>query len=185
MTTPSQLSPSRRSVLWGAAGLAGLLGLGVGWWRNLTDGDVVSAVVQEPVPGLWAQQWKTPTGQTLAMSGLKGKPLLINFWATWCPPCVEELPLINNFYLQNKSADWQVLGLAVDSPSAVIKFLDKMPLAFPVAIASMGGVELGRALGNVTGGLPFSVVISSQGEVLQRKMGQLHAADLQAWAGLK
>ena len=119
------------------------------------------------------------------MSGFKGRPLLINFWATWCPPCVEELPLINTFYLQHKAAGWQVLGLAVDGASAVNKFLEKMPLAFPVALAAMSGVELGRNLGNLTGGLPFSVALSADGRVLQRKMGRLTSDDLAAWSALK
>ena len=119
------------------------------------------------------------------MAMFKGRPRLINFWATWCPPCVEEFPVINNFYLQNKAAGWQVLGLAVDGPLAVSKFLEKMPLAFPVALAAMGGVELGRNLGNLTGGLPFSVALSADGQVLQRKMGRLTTIDLAAWAAIK
>jgi thiol-disulfide isomerase/thioredoxin len=185
MTTPTSNPVSRRSVFLGAAALAAIAGVGTAWWRGRHEGNAALESVQEPVPGFWSQQWKTPQGQTLSMSSFQGKPLLINFWATWCPPCVEELPLINDFYSKNKSSDWQVLGLAVDSPSPVLKFLEKTPLAFPVAMAAMGGVELGRSLGNLTGGLPFTVVISAQGAVLQRKMGQVHAADLQAWIGLK
>ena len=185
MTSPEPTSTSRRSVFLGAAVLAALAGVGTAWWRGRAAEGQTDKPVQEPVPGFWAQQWKTPQGQALSMASFQCKPLLINFWATWCPPCVEELPLINAFYLKQQASGWQVLGLAVDSPSPVLKFLEKTPLAFPVAMAAMGGVDLGRSLGNVTGGLPFTVVLNSQGEVVQRKMGQVQATDLQAWAGLK
>ena len=188
MNSPAPASPSRRSVVVGVSVGAAMLGAGVAWWR-LHGGGASAAVqstdVQEPVDGFWAAQWTLPTGGALPMSTFKGKPLLLNFWATWCPPCVEELPLINDFYLQNKAAGWQVLGLAVDSPGAVNKFLEKMPLAFPVALAGLGGVELGRNLGNLSGSLPFSVALAADGRVLQRKMGRLKSVDLAAWAPIK
>ena len=119
------------------------------------------------------------------MKTFLGKPLLLNFWATWCPPCVEELPLINAFYRQNKANGWQVLGLAVDKLAPVQAFLKKMPLDFPVAMAGLDGAELGRGLGNLAGGLPFSVVFAADGTVLHRKMGRLSQADLELWVRLK
>ncbi|MBV5344216.1 MAG: TlpA family protein disulfide reductase, partial [Rhodoferax sp.] len=96
-----------------------------------------------------------------------------------------ELPLLDAFYRENRSKGWQVLGLAIDKAGAVRSFLEKMPLSFPVAMAGLGGVDLGRNLGNVTGGLPFSVAIAKSGEIAQRKMGRLGVADLEAWRGLK
>jgi thiol-disulfide isomerase/thioredoxin len=185
MNQPLSAPSSRRHVLAGAAVAATLLGAGVAWWRLQGDGRLGGAEVHEPVAGFWASQWATPVGGIVPMATFKGRPLLINFWATWCPPCVEELPLINDFYLKNKAAGWQVLGLAVDGASAVNQFLEKMPLAFPVALAALGGVELGRNLGNLTGGLPFSVALAADGQVLQRKMGRLTAVDLAAWAAIK
>ena len=119
------------------------------------------------------------------MAALRGRPLLINFWATWCPPCVEELPLINAFFNQNKVNGWQVIGLAVDKPSSVKTFLTKTPLDFPIGLAGMSGTELGKALGNLSGGLPFSVVLGADGVVVQRKMGRLTPDDLVQWVSLK
>ena len=116
------------------------------------------------------------------MQTLKGRPLLLNFWATWCPPCVEELPLLDAFYRQNSAKSWQVLGLAIDQPSAVRGFLQRTPVSFPIALAGVGGTELAKAFGNSSGGLPFSVVISAAGEVLQRRIGRVTAADLAQWS---
>lgn len=170
---------SRRWLLRGLAGSAALAGVGVALWKG------GGASVAEPVPGFWAQRWEAPDGGPITLQSFQGRPLLINFWATWCPPCVEELPLINQFFRENRSNGWQVLALAIDKKVPVQAFLQRMPLDFPVALAGMAGADLGRSLGNLTGGLPFTVVLSGDGVVQQRKMGRVLPADLQAWAGLK
>lgn len=113
------------------------------------------------------------------MAAFKGKPLLVNFWATWCPPCVEELPLLNGFFHENQSKNWQVLGIAVDKLDAVQRFLLKTQLQFPVAMAGMEGTALSRTLGNLGGGLPFTVVFDPRAKVVHRKMGILKPDELQ------
>jgi thiol-disulfide isomerase/thioredoxin len=172
--------PSRRALLVAAGLAAGGAGLGLAWWRSGRVG-----ALAEPVEGFWSLQWERPGGGVLAASALRGRPLLINFWATWCPPCIEELPLINDFYLQNKSNGWQVIGLAVDNLAAVGRFLERMPVDFPIGMAGLAGTELGRGLGNLTGGLPFTVVLDSAGAVAQRKLGQVKKDDLQSWVAVK
>jgi thiol-disulfide isomerase/thioredoxin len=181
-TEPSR---QRRGLMLGAAALAVAAGAGVSWWRRGATVGTVSGPVAEPVPGFWSLQWETPTGALLTAQSLQGKPVLLNFWATWCPPCVEELPLINGFFNANKAAGWHVVGLAIDKKSAVDPFLQKNPLDFPVALAGLSGADLGRALGNLTGSLPFTVIIGSDGAVLHRKMGRVSPEDLSAWAALK
>jgi len=179
-------APNRRLLLGATATGAALLGIGTAWWLNPAPGELASvATVAEPVDGLWSMQWNTPEGAKLPMQSFRGRPLLLNFWATWCAPCVEELPLINDFYRQNKPSGWQVLGLAIDKPAAVLGFLKKIPLDFPVGMAGLAGADLGRGLGNVTGGLPFTVVLGAEGAVLYRKMGLLKAEDLTKVLGLK
>jgi thiol-disulfide isomerase/thioredoxin len=111
--------------------------------------------------------------------------LLVNFWATWCPPCIEELPLINAFYNKNRANGWQVIGLAIDKPAAVRAFLRQTPLDFPVVVEPLGGTELARQLGNPSGSLPFSIAINAQGGIVQRKLGRLNPEDLGLWAQLK
>lgn len=181
-SSPAPGMPTRRLLVGGTAAGAALLGLGVAWWR--TPATEASPAAQL-VDGFWSMQWDTPDAGKLSMQSLRGRPLLLNFWATWCAPCVEELPLINDFYRQNKGKGWQVLGLAVDKLSPVQNFLKKMPLDFPVGMAGLVGAELGRGLGNVAGGLPYSVVVGASGAVLYRKMGSLHPADLAEVLSLK
>ena len=176
--TAAVVSPARRRWLYAGVALAATGGGAVMAWRHLQPH------AQEPGPeaNLWGQSFASLEGAPLAMAAFRGRPLLLNFWATWCPPCVEELPLLNRFYGERRAQGWQVLGVAVDQPPAVRKFLEKLPLAYPVAIATSGGMQLGRALGNLQGGLPFTVVFGAEGRIRHRKIGQVQAEDLSRWA---
>lgn len=172
-------SMGRRAALVGAGGLA----LGVGAWLGWREYGNAGAVATEPVDAaFWASEFEQPTGGVLKMQALRGRPLLLNFWATWCPPCVEELPMLDAFRSRQAARGWEVVGLAIDQPSAVRSFLAKLPLRFPVGLAGLEGTELGKRLGNVSGGLPFTVVFGAGGAVRSRRMGRVTEADLQQWA---
>jgi len=129
----------------------------------------------------WSQQFETPGGEALNMASFQGKPLLLNFWATWCPPCIEELPLIDAFWRKNTAIGHQVVALAIDQPSAVRKFLSRQALGFPVGLAGLEGTHLAKSLGNAVGGLPFTVFFKADGSIWRQKMGQLTADDLMQW----
>ncbi len=141
----------------------------------LIAGDLLQA-------GFWAQQFDTPTGGSLNLASLKGKPVLLNFWATWCPPCVKEMPELDRFHTEFAPKGWQVLGLAIDGPTPVKEFLAKVHVGFGIGLAGFGGTELAQALGNAAGGLPFSLLIDAQGRVRHRKMGATHFDELAGWA---
>lgn len=174
--------PPRRRWLYGAAAAVVAAG-GAGWaalaWRQ---GQTSAAAVPA---GLWQQSFPTPEGGVLDLQALRGQPLVLNFWATWCPPCVAELPLLSSFSRENAANGWQVLGIAVDQAAAVRTFLDRVPVAFPVALAPQGGIALSRSLGNLAGGLPFTVVFGADGQVRHRKMGQITPQNFKDWMALR
>lgn len=171
------LNVSRRSVLYsGVAAAAATVGAGVAWRRQSAGGLTREALMQ-----LWAVEFETPAGQTLPMRALQGRPLVINFWATWCTPCVEEMPLIDNFFRQNELKGWQVLGLAIDQPSRVRQFLKQFPVSYSIGLAGLNGTELSKILGNDVGGLPFTVVLNADGDLIQRHLGKLSPTDIDKW----
>ncbi|MEY2620080.1 MAG: hypothetical protein RL522_3082 [Pseudomonadota bacterium] len=172
--TPPQ---GRRAWLVAGVGVAAAAaGAGLAGWRLRPAGPSGG-----PADALWALTLETPSGAELVLASLRGAPLLVNFWATWCPPCVEEMPLLDRFFRENSASGWKVAGLAIDQPSSVRQFLARTPVGFPVGMAGLQGTELGRSLGNQTGGLPFTVVIGRDGTIRERKMGQVTPADLDRW----
>ena len=168
----STISSGRRSLVL-AAGVAALAGIGVGWWR-LRD----QRLPMETERVLWSAEFDQLDGQVLSLANLKGRPLVINFWATWCPPCVEEMPLLDAFYRENRDKRWQMIGLAIDQPSRVRQFLNQYPVSYPIALAGLDGSELMRALGNEAGALPYTVVLNAKGEVTSRVLGRFEPSIL-------
>lgn len=174
--TPAAESRRRHLLLAAVAAGAALAGAGVAWrkWRPQPVADDAAAAI-------WPLTFASPTGAVLEMSSLRGKPLLLNFWATWCPPCVQELPRLNAFYGSHKADGWQVLGLAIDQVASVRGFLQRSPLTFPVVLGGAAGMGLVRDLGNPNGALPFSVLFDANGTIAERKIGELSETDLQQW----
>lgn len=171
----------RRWLLGSATGISALAaGAGGLWWRE--QNTQADGLVQSLQQQFWGQTFSTPDGTALAMTAFRGRPLLLNFWATWCPPCIHELPLLNSFYNERHAQGWQVLGLAMDKEAAVRQFLARQPLSYPVAMAGANAAQLTRTLGNLQGGLPFTVVLGADGGVLHRKIGQIKEQDLTRWA---
>lgn len=183
---------NRRNMLYGsAAAIAGIAGATMAWWKfqpHQVDaspaGTGVVGKAGSASDAFWSLSFDTPDGKNLSMSSFRGKLLLVNFWATWCPPCVEELPLLDYFYQENRDKNLQIVGLAVDQPSAVRTWLQSKPLHFPVGMAGLGGTELSKSLGNIAGSLPFTAVFSASGELLHRKIGKVLPEDLAQWAKL-
>ena len=174
----------RRVLTAGVATAAVLAGLGVAWWRQAGAPATASAdaPARDNLDRLWSLSLARPEGGELALASLRGKPLLINFWATWCPPCLREMPELDRFHREFGPRGWQVLGLAIDGPTPVREFLARVKVGFPTVLAGLEGTELVNQLGNPQGGLPFSVMIDAAGRVMQRKMGETHFDELASWA---
>jgi thiol-disulfide isomerase/thioredoxin len=174
----------RRWLLLGAGAVAAAAGAGLSWWRTATPGDGIrnnaNSASEVGSADLWAQRFPRPEGGELVMAEHRGRPLVVNFWATWCAPCIKELPELNRFH-RDQGGKTQVVGLAVDRLAAVQEFLAKAPLDFPVGMAGMAGIELARELGNGAGVLPFTVLFDRHGRVVRHRLGETSYDELADW----
>lgn len=169
----------RTAVLAGVAAVAAAAGGGTAWWRGRPSGDAVVAAL----PDLWSLTFLTLDGTNLRMADWRGRPLLLNFWATWCGPCVTEMPLLDRFSKDRAAFGWRVLALAIDKGEQVRRFVTERSLGLPVALAGAEGIDLSRGLGNTSGALPFSVLFDSTGVSVARQLGALTPELLSQWVG--
>jgi thiol-disulfide isomerase/thioredoxin len=119
-------------------------------------------------------------GQDRRLSEWQGRPFLCNFWATWCAPCREELPLLDAARQRHAAIGLEVVGIAVDNAANVGEYLKSVPVRFPVLVAGAAAIDLMRRLGNAAGGLPFTVSMDAAGRVRGRKLGAYSAPQLEA-----
>lgn len=103
-----------------------------------------------------------------------GTPLVVNFWATWCPPCVKEMPQLDA--LQKKYPSVRFLGLAVDTAANVVEFTRKIQVSYPLLIVGHDGIDLMRSLGDKMGGVPFTVVFDAKGMIRNHVIGEIDPA---------
>ena len=169
----------RRHLVLGGAGAAAAAA-GVGW--NLRQQPAPTVMLDDATLAFWQSRFTQPDGGELVLATLRGQPLVLNFWATWCPPCVKEMPELDRFAKVFAGRGGRVLGLAVDNPNAVRQFLAKTPVSYAIALAGFEGTELSRQLGNSTGALPYTAVFDRDGRVVQRKLGETSYDELNRWA---
>ena len=127
---------------------------------------------------LFSLQFPDPDGTDVPLGQWSGRPVVVNFWATWCPPCVKEMPDLEA--LSKKFKGVQFVGLAVDTPVNVRKFMPKVNVSYPLLVTGYGGIDLMKSLGNSAGGLPFTLVYDAAGQVVERIVGQVKPAELDA-----
>ena len=118
-------------------------------------------------------------GTPQSLEQWRGKVIVVNFWATWCAPCREEIPLFVKLQKKYGERGLQFVGIAVDRPDKVRPYAAELGMNFPILIGDAGAIELSRALGNRAGVLPYTVVIDRDGKVRSREAGVAKEAKLE------
>jgi thiol-disulfide isomerase/thioredoxin len=136
------------------------------------------AAAPSAVGNLLSQSLADVGGKQQSLGQWKGQPLLVNFWATWCAPCVDEMPELSALQAELGPQKIQVLGIGIDSPSNIVEFASKYHISYPLFVAGVSGTELSRQLGNQAGGLPFTVLIGRDGQVRKTYLGRLKMNEL-------
>ena len=131
-----------------------------------------------PAAAFFKQSLPDSQGRDQTMSQWKGKNLIVNFWATWCAPCVQEMPELSALQTELAHGNTQILGIGIDSPSAIHEFSSKFKISYPLYVAGIGGTELSHQFGNQAGGLPFTVLIGPDGQVKKTYLGRLKINEL-------
>lgn len=158
---------------WLIVGLALLAGIAASiYMRSVTEQEEAAFML----PGT---ELADLDGNPQSLRQWQGKVLLINFWATWCPPCLEEIPLFSSLRNQYAAAGFEVVGVAVDDISKVVEFRDAHQVEFPLLNGEQDGMSLMSTFGNAMGGLPYSVLFDRTGKAVHYKTGPYNRQELQ------
>ena len=168
----------RRGLLVGGLAVAAAgLGAVVGWQRLRP-----AEPADQAVSLLLGQTLPDAGGAPLPLSRFAGRTLVVNFWATWCAPCIEEMPELSALHAELRPRGLEMIGIGIDSPSKIAEFAAKHPVGYPLVVAGMGGSELARAFGNQAGVLPYTVLVGSGGRIAHRLVGRVDIARLREMA---
>jgi thiol-disulfide isomerase/thioredoxin len=122
-------------------------------------------------------------GRSRTLSEWQGRILVCNFWATWCAPCREEIPLLIAARQRYGAKGVEIVGIAIDNAAKVSDYSASFHISYPILLAEAEGLGLMRRLGNGAGGLPYTVIANRQGDVVYRKLGAFKKGDLDAILG--
>jgi peroxiredoxin len=123
---------------------------------------------------LYAATFPDSEGNTQAISQWRGKIMVINFWATWCPPCREEMPELSRFHEHYRNKGVLVLGIATDDVAKIREFTQETQVSYPLLAGDMDAMNLGNALGNNKGILPYTVIVDRDGSVVKTYFGRVN-----------
>lgn len=158
----------------GVAGLALAAGLGVATWLRQPGSvqpDAAATLLATALPDL--------RNQTQSLAQHQGKVLVVNFWATWCPPCREEIPVFVDAQSRLGAKGVQFVGIALDDPRQVAGFVQEYGVNYPILIGGLNESEMLRKLGNPGGGLPYTLVYDRSGRLREKIIGGLDKARLE------
>ena len=130
------------------------------------------------IKAFFANSWQTPDGKSANSENWRGRVLVLNFWASWCPPCVEEMPALDKIAQEYSSKNVLIVGIGIDSPSNIRQFLEKTPVSYPIVMGGLEGSNLSKQMGNTQGALPYTVIINPQGKSIYSKLGKMSEEEL-------
>ena len=119
-------------------------------------------------------------GRTQSLAQWRGKVVVVNFWATWCGPCREEIPVLVRLQKEHGPKGLQLVGIAIDQPEKVRPYAAELGMNFPILIGSVDAIELARTLGNRAAVLPFTVVFSRDGRIAAKEVGAVKEGAFEA-----
>jgi peroxiredoxin len=168
----------RRVIVFGgliALAAAGA-GVGTGIWRAQVDARDAAAA-----QALFSSTLPDAGGVQQALSQWRGRPLIVNFWAPWCAPCVEEMPDLQRARDEFQARGLEIIGVGLDSAIRIRRFRDDHRITLPLLVAGAQGSSLGDQLGNASGVLPYTVFIGADGRIRERKVGRIRPDELRRW----
>ena len=128
--------------------------------------------------GLLSAQFRDLEGRPRRLLDWQGRALLCNFWATWCAPCREEIPLLVAAKQQLQSTNGEIVGIGIDSVDKIREFAATFKVNYPLLAGDATAIDLMRSLGNRSGGLPFTVLLDPRGSIGYRHLGALTQGEL-------
>lgn len=164
----------RKAIFLGVAVLALAMGALVQGYRSS------ESAAREAAEKLISLALPDPSGKPQRLDQWQGKVLVINFWATWCKPCLEEMPMLIKVQKKYASNGIQIVGIALDSAAKVQEFAKMLGVDYPLVIGSLETIEVTRKIGNATGGLPYTVVLNRAGKIVKTRLGGISEAELDA-----
>jgi thiol-disulfide isomerase/thioredoxin len=164
---------------WSLIIASGIVAAGLGVFLALNHN--TSKAGDLAVENLLKTELRSPAGEVYKTNEWRQKVLIINFWAPWCPPCVEEMPTLKKIQAAYKTKNVLFLGIGVDSPSNIREFLKKTPVDYPIILGGLEGGDWAKNLGNPSGGLPFTVLIDEKGTIKKTKLGKISEDELISW----
>lgn len=168
----------RNAVLIGLFAAALLAGIFAASQRSGSPPQAWPAVPAEVLARLFASSLEDVHGKSHPFSRWQGKTLVINFWATWCPPCREEMPAFSRLQDKYAAQGVQFVGIALDSAEPVRAFAEAHPVSYPLLIGGAAGIDLARQLGNGNLSLPYTLLITPQRELRLAHLGPLSEQEL-------